>query len=58
MAGGNIMIKAYQKDKRSETQKYDHYIIERELADRLRKASKLERQSLYSSLYEELFLRV
>jgi ubiquinone/menaquinone biosynthesis C-methylase UbiE len=36
----------------------EHYEIEKELANRLRKASKEERQTLYASLYDELFLRV
>ncbi|HEX7183079.1 MAG TPA: class I SAM-dependent methyltransferase [Thermoanaerobaculia bacterium] len=35
-----------------------HYEVERELADRLRKASGEERLSLYSSVYNELFRRV
>jgi SAM-dependent methyltransferase len=36
----------------------ENYEIEKELASRLRDASKEERQSLYSSLYDELFRRV
>jgi SAM-dependent methyltransferase len=36
----------------------EHYDIERELADRLRKAPKQERRNLYTSLYDELFRRV
>lgn len=35
-----------------------HYQIERELADRLRNASRDERSRLYSSVYDELFQRV
>lgn len=35
-----------------------HYEIERELAGKLRKASREERMHLYSSLYDELFQRV
>jgi SAM-dependent methyltransferase len=35
-----------------------HYAIERELADRLRRASPEQRRSLYRSVYDELFLRV
>lgn len=35
-----------------------HYAIERELADRLRRAGKHERRSLYTALYDELFRRV
>ena len=32
-----------------------HYEIEKELASRLRGASKAERRTLYASLYDELF---
>jgi len=35
-----------------------HFEIERELADRLRRASKKERKTLYGELYDELFRRV
>lgn len=36
----------------------EHYLIERELADRLRGAPRSERGALYSQLYDELFRRV
>lgn len=36
----------------------EHYEIEKELAAKLRNASRQERRCLYSSLYEELYLRV
>ena len=36
----------------------EHYLIERELADRLRAAGKDERRELYSKVYDELFRRV
>jgi SAM-dependent methyltransferase len=36
----------------------DHFEIERELADRLRDASKERRRTLYAEVYEELFRRV
>lgn len=36
----------------------EHYEIEKELADKLRSASKQERRYLYSSLYDELYRRV
>lgn len=45
-------------DRRTPEQIRDHYDIERELADRLRRASKVERRELYASLYDELFRRV
>ena len=35
-----------------------HYDVERELADRLRTASKDERRTLYAEVYDELFKRV
>ena len=35
-----------------------HYLIERELAERLRRASRCERRQLYTALYDELFRRV
>jgi SAM-dependent methyltransferase len=35
-----------------------HYEVERELADRLRSATRSERRTLYSALYDELFQRV
>lgn len=35
-----------------------HYEIERELADRLRRASREERSTLYGEVYDELFRRV
>jgi len=48
--------------KMRETRSYDelraHYEVERELADRLRQASKEERRHLYTSLYDEMFRRV
>jgi SAM-dependent methyltransferase len=37
---------------------HEHYLIEKELASRLRRAPKHERRTLYSSLYDELFRRV
>lgn len=39
-------------------QRKHHYEIEKELASRLRNASKPERQKLYSEVYDELFRRV
>lgn len=45
-------------DTRSQTQLEHHYRVERELADRLRNASKADRRHLYSEVYDELFRRV
>ncbi len=47
-----------EDEKRTPEQVKEHYAIERELAERLRSASKEERQHLYTTLYDELFRRV
>ncbi|MEE9190533.1 MAG: class I SAM-dependent methyltransferase [Candidatus Neomarinimicrobiota bacterium] len=50
------MIKKLNKDEqRTVKQIREHYEVERKLADKLRNASRKERRTLYSSLYEELF---
>ena len=36
----------------------EHYMIEKELAKKLKNSSKKERRYLYSSLYDELFRKV
>jgi SAM-dependent methyltransferase len=46
------------RDLRTLPELREHYEIERELASRLRSASRAERRSLYASLYDELFRRV
>jgi SAM-dependent methyltransferase len=43
---------------RSVDQIRQHYLVERELSDRLRSASKEERRDLYTEVYDELFRRV
>ena len=43
---------------RTMEQRYEHYMVEKELADKLRAASQEERRSLYASLYDELYRRV
>jgi SAM-dependent methyltransferase len=45
-------------ESRTVDQLREHYEIERELADRLRNATRDERRELYGSVYNELFLRV
>jgi SAM-dependent methyltransferase len=45
-------------ERRSEAQLREHYLVERELADRLRRAGRDERRALYPLLYDELFRRV
>jgi SAM-dependent methyltransferase len=46
------------RDPRTPTQIREHYVIEKELADRLRRASRTDRRQLYSHTYNELFRRV
>lgn len=46
------------KTQRSAEQIRNHYLIEKELAARLRAANKEDRRQLYTSLYDELFRRV
>jgi len=45
-------------ESRSLDQLREHYLIERELANRLRTAGAIERRALYTSVYDELFHRV
>jgi SAM-dependent methyltransferase len=45
-------------DGRTREQIEEHYRIERELADRLRRASREERRKLYAVVYDELLTRV
>jgi SAM-dependent methyltransferase len=46
------------RDRRNEHLIREHYEVERELADRLRRASAEERMTLYSAVYDELLTRV
>jgi SAM-dependent methyltransferase len=52
------MITAMARDDRSPERLRAHWDIERELADRLRSASRDERTALYGTVYDELFRRV
>src|SRR4051812_37746524 len=45
-------------ERRTEAQLREHYLVERELADRLRHAGRNERRALYPLVYDELFRRV
>jgi SAM-dependent methyltransferase len=47
-----------QGDPRSARELREHYALERELADRLRRATRSERPGLYSEVYDELFRRL
>jgi hypothetical protein len=53
-----VIRKPMQGEHRTPEQLREHYEIEKELADRLRNASKGERGQLYSAVYDELFRRV
>lgn len=51
-------VKIPRSEKRTLEQLREHYAIEKELATRLRNASKEERTRLYTALYDELYRRV
>jgi SAM-dependent methyltransferase len=53
-----MLRKPIRGESRTEAQIREHYEIERELADRLRRATRDERRQLYSEAYNELFRRV
>lgn len=53
-----MLLKAGHVETRSLVEVREHYEIERELADRLRRATRDERRSLYRSTYDELYQRV
>lgn len=56
--GPVLLNKMPARDSRTFEQIREHYVIERELAARLRRASKEERRQLYTEVYNELFRRV
>lgn len=58
MASVHTRMARRRGDLRSEAQLREHYAIERELADRLRKSTRDERRVLYGAVYEELLRRV
>jgi SAM-dependent methyltransferase len=45
-------------ERRTEAQLREHYLIEHELAERLRSAGREERRTLYATVYDELYRRV
>lgn len=51
-------MKIPRSERRTPEQLREHYVIEKELAGRLRNASREERRYLYSALYDELYRRV
>jgi ubiquinone/menaquinone biosynthesis C-methylase UbiE len=56
--GQSAVKPAHSKESRSPDQIRQHYLIEKELASRLRAARREERKQLYTQLYDELFQRV
>jgi hypothetical protein len=53
------MLRSIQSDDRRTTRQLrEHYEIEKALANRLRAAKKPDRESLYATVYDELFQRV
>jgi len=50
--------RVFKVEQRTIEQLWEHYKIEKELASRLKNASKEERKNLYSILYDELYKRV
>ncbi|AFZ44038.1 Methyltransferase type 11 [Halothece sp. PCC 7418] len=54
----NTKIKIPKNEKRNIEQIQEHYEIEKELAEKLRNSTLEDRQSLYTSLYDELFQKV
>jgi SAM-dependent methyltransferase len=53
-----MTAQAVATETRSPERLHEHYIVERQLADRLRQATPAERAALYSTVYDELFRRV
>jgi SAM-dependent methyltransferase len=53
-----MLLKPRQIERRPPELVRQHYEVERELADRLRRASREERRTLYRSVYNELYQRV
>jgi len=53
-----MSVSATTNETRSAERLRQHYLVERQLADRLRQAGASERAALYSAVYDELFRRV
>ena len=51
-------MKTTDSEKRTIGQLQEHYEVERELASKLRTASRQDRRRLYASVYDDLYLRV
>jgi SAM-dependent methyltransferase len=53
-----MSMRAITNETRTPERLREHYLVERQLADRLRQAGRTERAALYSAVYDELFQRV
>jgi SAM-dependent methyltransferase len=53
-----MLLRPRQVEQRTPARLRQHYEVERELADRLRRATREQRRSLYRSVYNELYQRV
>src|SRR5919107_3442297 len=53
-----MVLRSRPAEGRTAAQLRQHYEVERELADRLRYATREQRRSLYGAVYDELFRRV
>jgi len=53
-----MLLRSRPVDHRTPAQLRQHYEVERELADRLRTATREQRRTLYGAVYDELFRRV
>jgi len=53
-----MVLRSRPVDNRTPAQLRQHYEVERELADRLRNATREQRRTLYGPVYDELFRRV
>jgi SAM-dependent methyltransferase len=57
--GGRYFIPRKRDESRQEARLRAHYVVERELADRVRAAASFEeRQAIFATMYDELFARV
>ncbi len=56
--GANMLLSLRRVDNRPPAMLRQHYEVEKELADRLRHATREERRILYGTVYDELYQRV
>jgi len=58
MSTNPIIIRDFSKTGRSAAHLTNHYLVEKELADQVRRSTREERQTLLPKVYDELFARV